>query len=74
LLQLTVPIYETSTFVFDNAQELIAYNEGRSSKFLYSRYGNPTVAMFEERLRRLLFWKRFAITDLQVVAPVKLVA
>ncbi len=39
---LTTPIYETSTFVFDTAQEVVAYNEGRSSKYLYSRYGNPT--------------------------------
>ena len=39
---LTPPIYETSTFVFENAAEVVAYNEGRSSKYLYSRYGNPT--------------------------------
>ena len=41
---LTTPIYETTTFVFENAQEVRDYNEGRSTKFLYSRYGNPTVA------------------------------
>src|SRR3954467_8941929 len=29
---LTTPIYETSTFVFDSAQEVVAHNEGRSSK------------------------------------------
>ena len=33
---LTTPIYETTTFVFDNAQEVVAYNEGRSAKYLYS--------------------------------------
>ena len=44
---LTTPIYETTTFVFDNAQEVVAYNEGRSSKFLYSRYTNPTVVSVE---------------------------
>jgi len=25
---LTTPIYETTTFVFDSAQEVVAYNEG----------------------------------------------
>ena len=27
---LTTPIYETSTFVFDSARDLVAFNEGRS--------------------------------------------
>jgi cystathionine beta-lyase/cystathionine gamma-synthase len=44
---LTTPIYETTTFVFENAAEVQAYNEGKSSKFLYSRYSNPTVAAVE---------------------------
>ncbi len=35
---LTTPIYETTTFVFDSAAEVLAYNEGRSQKYLYSRY------------------------------------
>jgi cystathionine beta-lyase/cystathionine gamma-synthase len=47
---LTTPIYETSTFVFENAQEILAHNEGRSSKYLYSRYANPTVVSAERRL------------------------
>ena len=47
---LTTPIYETTTFVFDNAQEVVAYNEGRSAKFLYSRYTNPTVVSVEQKL------------------------
>jgi cystathionine beta-lyase/cystathionine gamma-synthase len=50
---LTTPIYETTTFVFDNAQEVVAYNEGRSSKFLYSRYTNPTVVSVEQKLAAL---------------------
>src|SRR3954464_9386373 len=50
---LTTPIYETTTFVFDNAEEVRAYNEGRSSKFLYSRYTNPTVVSVEEKLAAL---------------------
>ena len=50
---LTTPIYETTTFVFDNAQEVVAYNEGRSAKFLYSRYTNPTVVSVEQKLAAL---------------------
>lgn len=50
---LTTPIYETTTFVFDNAQEVVAYNEGRSEKYLYSRYTNPTVVSVERKLAAL---------------------
>src|SRR5882672_8570806 len=50
---LTTPIYETTTFVFDSAQEVVAYNEGRSSKFLYSRYDNPTIVAVERKLAAL---------------------
>src|SRR6266850_1392106 len=47
---LTTPIYETTTFVFDSAEEVVAYNEGRSSKHLYSRYTNPTIIAAEQKL------------------------
>jgi cystathionine beta-lyase/cystathionine gamma-synthase len=50
---LTTPIFETTTYVFENAAEVIAYNEGRSDKYLYSRYGNPTVAAVEQTLAAL---------------------
>ena len=50
---LTTPVYGTSTFVFDNAQQVVAYNEGRSSKYLYSRYANPTVVSVERKLAAL---------------------
>jgi len=50
---LTTPIYETTTFLFQDAAEVVAYNEGRSSKYLYSRYANPTVSPTPERLVRL---------------------
>jgi cystathionine beta-lyase/cystathionine gamma-synthase len=50
---LTVPIYETTTFVFESAAEVVAYNKGESAKYLYSRYGNPTVASVEQRLAQL---------------------
>jgi cystathionine beta-lyase/cystathionine gamma-synthase len=50
---LTTPIYETTTFVFDSASEVRDYNEGRSRKYLYTRYGNPTVTAVEEKLAKL---------------------
>jgi cystathionine beta-lyase/cystathionine gamma-synthase len=50
---LTTPIYETSTYVFENAQEVRDYNEGRSVRFLYSRYANPTVLAVEKKIAAL---------------------
>ena len=50
---LTTPIYETTTFLFENAQEVCEYNEGRSQKFLYSRYANPTVTAVERTIATL---------------------
>jgi len=50
---LTTPIYETSTFVFENAAEVAAYNQGKSSKYLYSRYANPTIVSVERKLAAL---------------------
>ncbi|WP_404387355.1 O-succinylhomoserine sulfhydrylase [Humibacillus xanthopallidus] len=46
-------MYLTSGFVYDTAEEAEAAFKGDVDRFVYSRYGNPTVAMFEERLRRL---------------------
>ena len=50
---LTTPIYETTTFIFENAAEVRAYNEGRSPKFLYSRYGNPTTLAVEQTIAKV---------------------
>jgi cystathionine beta-lyase/cystathionine gamma-synthase len=50
---LTTPIYETTTFVFDSAAQVLDYNNGKNAKYLYSRYGNPTVAAVEQKLALL---------------------
>jgi cystathionine beta-lyase/cystathionine gamma-synthase len=50
---LTTPIYETTTFVFDSAQQVRDYNEGKSARFLYSRYGNPTIVAVQETIAAL---------------------
>ena len=44
-------IWLTSGFVYDSAADAEAAFAGDVDRFVYSRYGNPTVAMFEERLR-----------------------
>ncbi len=46
-------IYPTSGYVYATAAEAEAAFAGEIDRFIYSRYGNPTVAMFEERLRML---------------------
>ena len=50
---LTVPIYETSTFVFESAAAVERYIAGGSGAYLYSRYENPTVVAVEEKLARV---------------------
>jgi cystathionine beta-lyase/cystathionine gamma-synthase len=47
---LTVPIYETTTYVFDSAEQVAQYAQGKLQKFLYSRYENPTVVAVEQRV------------------------
>lgn len=49
----TVPIYQTSTYVFRNTQELIDFKEGRIQKGEYGRYGNPTIRAAERKLAEL---------------------
>jgi O-succinylhomoserine sulfhydrylase len=46
-------LYLTSGYVYGSAAEAAAAFAGDSERYIYSRLGNPTVAMFEERLRRL---------------------
>lgn len=47
---LTIPIYETSTFVFDSVADVIKYQEGTLNGYLYSRYENPTVVAVEQKV------------------------
>ena len=47
---LTVPIFETSTFIFDSAADLVRYHEGTLDAYLYSRYENPTVVAVEQKV------------------------
>ncbi|MBX3512075.1 MAG: O-succinylhomoserine sulfhydrylase [Xanthobacteraceae bacterium] len=44
-------LYLTQSFVYDSAEQSAARFRGEDDGFIYSRFSNPTVAMFEERLR-----------------------
>ncbi|MCS6855053.1 MAG: PLP-dependent transferase, partial [Elioraea sp.] len=46
-------LFLTSGFVYDTAAEAEATFLGERARFQYSRFGNPTVAMFEARLAAL---------------------
>jgi cystathionine gamma-synthase len=49
----TTPIFQTSTFVFQDTEELCAYQEGRLERDEYGRYGNPTWRAVEEKIAEL---------------------
>ncbi len=50
---ITTPIYQTSTFWFKNSQEVMDYQEGKTKREEYGRYGNPTWRAVERKLSEL---------------------
>ena len=46
-------LYLTSGYVYDSAEEAEAAFNGDADRFVYTRYGNPTVQMLEERMALL---------------------
>ncbi|MDF2826314.1 MAG: metZ [Mycobacterium sp.] len=44
-------LYLTSGYVYSSAAEAEKAFTGEIDRYVYSRYGNPTISMFEERLR-----------------------
>ncbi|HZE61641.1 MAG TPA: O-succinylhomoserine sulfhydrylase [Burkholderiales bacterium] len=46
-------LYLTSSFVFENAEQAATRFAGTEEGMVYSRYTNPTVAMFQDRLAAL---------------------
>ena len=46
-------IFMTSGYVYDSAEDAEKAFKGETDRYIYSRYGNPTVTMFEERLALL---------------------
>jgi O-succinylhomoserine sulfhydrylase len=46
-------LFMTSGFVYDNAEQARRAFKGEEDRFIYSRFSNPTVGMFEERMALL---------------------
>lgn len=47
------PIYQTSTFAFESAEQGAALFAGQEKGFIYTRLGNPTILALEEALAAL---------------------
>lgn len=47
---LATPLYQTSTFVFNNAEQGRARFAGEEEGYIYTRLGNPTTRQFEQKL------------------------
>jgi len=44
------PIYQTSTFSFKKAKDLADAFEGKKEAYIYTRLGNPTISVLEEKM------------------------
>jgi methionine-gamma-lyase len=50
---LVPPLYQTSTFTFDSAEQGERRFAGKEEGYIYSRLGNPTVKVLEDRMAAL---------------------
>ncbi|WP_091776323.1 methionine gamma-lyase [Piscibacillus halophilus] len=50
---LSTPIYQTSTFTFESAEQGERRFAGEEDGYIYSRLGNPTVTALQDRIARL---------------------
>ena len=48
-----VPIYASSTYVFDDAEQGMRRFSGKEEGYIYSRWGNPTMTEAEEKISAL---------------------
>src|SRR5882724_5756745 len=46
-------ISRTSTFTFSSTEEMKRWAEGKSSAYIYTRYGNPTLSIAEGKIAAL---------------------
>lgn len=51
--EMSEALFLTQGYVYDDAAQAAAAFDGEVDRYTYSRYENPTVTMFEERLRAL---------------------
>lgn len=47
------PIYATSTYTFDTAEQAIAIFKGEEKGYVYGRFGNPTINEVEDKIAML---------------------
>ena len=50
---LTAPIVRSSNFTFESTAEMKRWAEGKSKAYIYTRYGNPTLAVAEAKIAQL---------------------
>ncbi|MEO8166842.1 MAG: aminotransferase class I/II-fold pyridoxal phosphate-dependent enzyme, partial [bacterium] len=50
----SVPIYQTSTYRFENSDDAVRYGQGDPNVLVYTRYHNPTTSEVEERLALMM--------------------
>lgn len=60
---LATPIYQTSTFVFDSAEQGGNRFAGKEEGYIYSRLGNPTLAVAEAKVAALEEGEAAAVTS-----------
>lgn len=51
------PIYASSTYVFESAEQAISVFKGDEKGYIYSRWGNPTITEAEEKIALLEAYK-----------------
>ncbi|HKG45688.1 MAG TPA: PLP-dependent aspartate aminotransferase family protein [Pyrinomonadaceae bacterium] len=52
-MPVSTPIYASATFTYDSMQEIDQVFSGEKQGFIYTRYGNPTIAALEEAVREV---------------------
>ena len=54
------PIYASSTYTFDSAEQAVAMFKGEEKGYIYARWGNPTINEAEEKIALL---EAYGLTD-----------
>ena len=57
-----VPVYRSSTFIFDNVDQGARRFKGEESGYIYTRLGNPTTSTLERKIAMLEHADRAVMT------------
>src|SRR5579863_450193 len=49
----STPIVRSSTFTFSSSEEMKRWADGKSTAYIYTRYGNPTLTVAEQKIAAL---------------------